>query len=196
MDGMPADSALMLVGVLPAKKDFEIARLLGWYRIPLRMAPKVVDVDYLAFYQTGAFGSADRWQIAWFAPVKGYELTTRRELIRDEPEHPRADEEYYKIQIGSLQKRQEPIKADKWKRVTFLYTTGQLFNHAGSVNDLVVRSDERQTLWRNLRDRAVQSNQYAKNLDDSAILSDPMMLEFFGNLLGSSDLSGEDPLEI
>ena len=34
----------------------EIARLLGWYRIPLRTAPKVVAVDYLAFYQPSAFG--------------------------------------------------------------------------------------------------------------------------------------------
>ena len=52
-----AENALMLVGVLPNPKDLEIARLLGWYRIPLRMAPKIVDVDYVAFYQTSAFGA-------------------------------------------------------------------------------------------------------------------------------------------
>jgi hypothetical protein len=93
MEKTPADNALMLVGVLPAKKDFEIARLLGWYRIPLRMAPKVVDVDYVAFYQTAAFGNNARWQINLFAEVRGHELTTRRELIRDEPDHPHAGEE-------------------------------------------------------------------------------------------------------
>ncbi len=195
MEGNPADSALMLVGVLPAKKDFEIARLLGWYRIPLRMAPKVVDVDYVAFYQTAAFGETARWQINWFAPVKGYELTTRKELIRDEPEHPRADEEYYKMQIGSLQQRSEPITADKWKRITFLYTTGQLFKQASIINDLVVRSDERQILWRNLRDRAAHTNGYLKNMDDAAILSDPAMLEFFGSLLEMDNPQEDKPLD-
>ena len=183
MEKIPADNALMLVGVLPAKKDFEIARLLGWYRIPLRMAPKVVDVDYVAFYQTAAFGNNARWQINWFAEVRGHELTTRRELIRDEPDHPHAGEEYYKIQLGPLQPRPEPIKAEKWKRITFLYTTGQLFNQARIINDLVVRSEERQILWRNLRDRAAHTNPYLKTEEEFALLSDPSLLEIFGPLL-------------
>ena len=51
-------TSLVLVAVMNDPRDLEIARLLGWYRIPLRTAPKVVYVDYLAFYQTGAFGDA------------------------------------------------------------------------------------------------------------------------------------------
>jgi hypothetical protein len=46
-------TSLILVAVLNNPRDLEIARLLGWYRIPLRSAPKVIAVDYLAFYQTG-----------------------------------------------------------------------------------------------------------------------------------------------
>ncbi len=195
MEGNLADSALMLVGVIPARKDFEIARLLGWYRIPLRMAPKVIDVDYIAFYQTAAFGKTARWQISWYAPVKGYELTTRKELIREEPAHPRAEEEYYKIQLGSLLCRSEPIKADKWKRLTFLYTTGQLFNQARIINDLVVKSDERQILWRNLRDRATHANAYLKSMDEPEILSDPVMLEFFGSFLTKGEPPDIDSLD-
>ena len=155
----------------------------------------MVDVDFIAFYQTAAFGDTSRWQINWFAPVKGYELTTRKELIRDEPDHPRANEEYYKIQIGSLQHRSEPITADKWKRITFLYTTGELFNQARIINDLVVRSDERQILWRNLRDRAAHMNPYLQNTDDAAILSDPAMLEFFGSLLMMENSQGDHTLD-
>ena len=49
-------SSLILVCLIPTPRDLEIARLLGWYRIPLRTAPKVVTVDYLAFYQPSAFG--------------------------------------------------------------------------------------------------------------------------------------------
>jgi hypothetical protein len=40
----------VLVVFLPGPQDMDIARLLGWYRIPLRTAPKVVAVDWLAFY--------------------------------------------------------------------------------------------------------------------------------------------------
>jgi hypothetical protein len=148
---------LVLVAVMPSRRDLEIARLLGWYRIPLRFAPKVVAVDFLAFYQTGAFGEENRWRVDSFAPVRGHELTTRGELFRDEPNHPRAAEEYYKISIGSLQTRTAPILSGSWKRLTFLYTTGELFEQAETLNDLVVRSEEREVLWRSLRERA-QSN--------------------------------------
>lgn len=188
MDTIPQETALILVGIMPAKKDFEIARLLGWYRIPLRMAPKVVDVDFLAFYQTAAFGNTSRWQIKWFAEVKGYELTTRRELIRDEPDHPRAGEEYYKLQLGPLRARPEPIKAEKWKRITFLYTTGQLFNRARIINDLVVRSDEREVLWRSLRERAVKT--MGKDFKEETFY-DPAMLEIFGSFMQGRD-DGDD----
>jgi hypothetical protein len=84
-----APEALILVAVVPAPRDLEIARVLGWYRIPLRSAPKVIDVDYLAFYQTAAFGEARRWQIESFAEVRGHELTTRSELFHDQVNHPR-----------------------------------------------------------------------------------------------------------
>ena len=90
---------LILVCVLPEPRDLEIVRLLGWYRIPFRTAPKVVAVDQLAFYQSGSFGESGG-RINFFAQVKGHELTTRGELLKDETNHPRANEEYYKIQVG------------------------------------------------------------------------------------------------
>ena len=72
---------LILVCLLPTPRDLEIARLLGWYRIPLRTSPKVVAVDDLAFYQPSAFGDRGG-QIEFIAPVKGHELTTRGELLK------------------------------------------------------------------------------------------------------------------
>lgn len=158
--GYPDPSALMLVGILPERRDFEMARLLGWYRIPLRFAPKIVSVDYVAFYQTAAFGKEHQWRIETYAAVKGVELTTRRELLRDEPDHPRAGEEYYKLQLGELIPLAKPILAGKWKRITFLYTTGELFYKAKTINDLVVKDAEREVLWRSLRERALQANLY------------------------------------
>jgi hypothetical protein len=179
MSQYPPAEALILVAVLPAERDLEIARLLGWYRIPLRYAPKVVAVDYLAFYQTGAFGTQDRWQISRYAAVRGHELTTRRELFHDQPDHPRAAEEYYRIQIGPLQLMERPLPASRWKRITFLYTTGALFQTAQSINDLVVRSDERELLWRSLRERALESGQYqAAELPEFDL--DPAILAMLG----------------
>lgn len=156
---IPAD-ALVLVVILPSPRDLEIARLLGWYRIPLRWAPKVIDVDYLAFYQTAAFGEHGRWQIRFTAQVLGHELTTRGDLLREEQDHPRAGEEYFKIQVGSLQELPNPVMAGRWRRITFLYTTGAYLNKASQLTDLVVRAEERQLLWSSLRERAVQSGQY------------------------------------
>jgi hypothetical protein len=146
----------------------EIARLLGWYRIPLRTAPKVVAVDYLAFYQPSTF-SERGGQIEFVAPVRGHELTTRGELLKDEADHPRAREEYYKIQIGTLEKLNEPVKSDKWKRLTFLYTTGEYLLKARSLNDLVVDGDERQLLWRSLRERAENEQLYKTDLPEADI---------------------------
>ena len=143
-------TALVLVAVINNARDLDIARLLGWYRIPLRTAPKVIGVDYLAFYQTGAFGD-DKWRIEYVAEVRGHELTTRAELLKTEPDHPRAREEYYKVQIGVLERLPQPILAETWRRITFLYTTGEYLLQAKTVNDLVVQSDERQLLWQALR---------------------------------------------
>jgi hypothetical protein len=148
-------TSLVLVAVVNNPRDLEIARLLGWYRIPLRTAPKVIAVDYLAFYQTGAFGD-EKWCIQYIAPVRGHELTTRAELLKTEPDHPRAKEEYYKVQLGALERLTQPIQAETWRRITFLYTTGEYLLGARTVNDLVVQSDERQLLWQALRERAVQ----------------------------------------
>jgi hypothetical protein len=156
---LPAPTALILVALLNDPRDLEIARLLGWYRIPLRSAPKVVAVDYLAFYQTAAFGE-EKWRIQYVAPVQGHELTTRLELLRDEPDHPHANQEYYKIQLGPLQRLPKPVLAESWRRITFLYTTGEYLRKARTLNDLVVESEERRLLWQALRERAGQPQTY------------------------------------
>lgn len=157
--------SLVLVCLLPTPRDLEIARLLGWYRIPLRTAPKVVAVDYLAFYQPSIFGERGG-QIEWVAPVHGHELTTRADLLKDEADHPHAREEYYKIQIGALERLARPVVSEKWKRITFLYTTGEYLINARTLKDLVVDGDERLILWHSLRERAENEQLYKTDLPD------------------------------
>lgn len=193
MAGYPPETALILVAILPNQRDLEIARLLGWYRIPLRFAPKVIDVDYLAFYQTAAFGESERWQINYFATVRGHELATRAELLRDETDHPRAREEYYKIQIGALERLPNPISAGNWRRITFLYTTGENLCAANTVKDLVVRSEEREILWRSLRERAMRSGQYQSDeLPEQTFDLDPQLLLMLGELSKIQETSHEE----
>jgi hypothetical protein len=178
-------TSLILVCLLPSPRDLEIARLLGWYRIPLRTAPKVIAVDYLAFYQPSVFGERGG-KIEFVAEVRGHELTTRGELLKDEADHPRAREEYYKIQIGGLEKLKEPVVAEKWKRISFLYTTGEYLLNAKSLNDLVVDGDERLVLWRSLRERAENEQLYKTDLPEADIPPEVLMA-----LLGIKEWNGE-----
>ena len=178
---IPPLHALILVAIIPTPRDLEIARVFGWYRIPFKFAPKIVRVDYLAFYQPSTFSEGGKNKIETFAEVRGVELATRKEIIRDEPDHPRADEEYYKIQLGPLIRLNEPISADKWKRITFLYTTGDRFKKAKIINDLVVKSDERKILWRSLRERAAAFSP-EKSLDEPEIDLDDNILAVLGEL--------------
>lgn len=158
----PDPTSLILVSVMNSPRDMEIARLLGWYRIPLRSAPKVIAVDYLAFYQTSAFGDRGS-RIEYLAPVRGHELVTRAELLRDEPNHPHAQKEYFKIQLGPLVQLARPVIATTWRRITFFYTTGDYLLNAETINDLVVDAEERALLWQSLRERANQAQGYLTN---------------------------------
>ena len=186
----PSPDSLILVAVMPERRDLEIARLLGWYRIRFKSAPKVLETDYIAFYQTGAFGRDHRWQIEFFAELRGHELVMRRELFRDEPEHPRANEEYVKLALGPLQSLPEPIRAGIWKRITFLYTTGALLSSARELGDLVVGTEERAGLWRILRERAILGGRYrAEDLSD--LVLDPALTILLGGLW-----SGGAPIDV
>ena len=149
-------SDLVLVAILKDKRDLEIARVLGWYRIPLKSAPKTVAVDCLAFYQTAKFGD-EKWAINYVAPVRGHELVTRAELLRTQPDHPRANEMYYKVQIGPLERLARPVPSRAWRRITFLYTTGEKLLAATELNDLIVQSDERERLWKALYERGLRA---------------------------------------
>jgi hypothetical protein len=183
---LPKPTDLFLVAYMPNPRDMEIARLFGWYRIPLRTAPKVVAVDYLAFYQPTSFGN-QKWRIEYYARVRGHELVTRADLLREEADHPKAREEYFKIQLGTLVHLSKPILADKWKRITFFYTTGEYFLRAGIISDLVVHSDERKLLWRALREKADRSQIYGSpKLPEMDV--DP---EILATLLGIREMASD-----
>ncbi|MDH3943292.1 MAG: hypothetical protein OEV06_04265 [Anaerolineae bacterium] len=176
---------LVLVALMPHPRDLEIARVLGWYRIPLSTAPKIIAVDYLAFYQPASFMDR-KWLIESVAPVRGYELATRAELLKDEQSHPRAAEEYFKIQLGPIEPLPSPVPAaEKWKRITFLYTTGERMLRAETIRDLAVHDEERRVLWSALRERAMADQGYqVGSLPED--FNAPEIMALF-NLLGNEE---------
>ncbi len=184
-----SEDALVLVAIMPDPRDMDIARLLGWYRIPLKSAPKILHPDAIAFYQTSSFAKGHRSRIECYAEVTGVELTTRAELFRDEPDHPRAHEEYFKVQLGSLEPLPRPVPADEWKRFTFFYTTGSRLLTAGSIRGLAMNARERGDVWRLLREREAEYGR-AEGVPGGELPEDlPQELLF---LLGNLSLSGLD----
>jgi hypothetical protein len=172
-------AALILVAIIPTPEDLQIARVLGWYRIPIKSAPRILNVDYLAFYQPASFQER-KWRVEYLAPVRGHELMTRIDLLQSESNHPRADEEYFKIQLGPVHQLRYPILAGKWKRFTFLYTTGEYFLRANNLTDLTVNPGERRRLWKALRERGSCLPEYHTD----TTLEDEISMELLTSLLG------------
>lgn len=119
-------AARVLVCVVTRPADLARAREQGWYRVPVRRAPRALAAEYIAFYQTAAFG-AERWSVRWLAPVLRVSIAARHELLPDEPCHPRAGDRYYRLAIGPLAALPLPVPARRLRRVSFIPTTlGQL----------------------------------------------------------------------
>ena len=135
----------------------KIIKAEGWYRIPQKHAPKGLHAEYFAFYFGRRFG-AEKWAIHYFAPQLGNELTTRLALFPDQPAHPRAQEMYYKVQLGPLQKLPEPIVSLRWRRITFLHTTWDRFQDATEINDLFVDGEPYvDRLYATLKEKGIQA---------------------------------------
>jgi very-short-patch-repair endonuclease len=140
----------VLVAIMNNLLDFDIALHQQWYRIPVRSASGRLKERWpprwLAFYQTKVFGD-ERWAINWYAPVRGIRVVARRELLPEDPSHPRADELYHRIEIGPLQRLPRPIVSRRWRRIVFIPTTWEKFARAVEINDLYDESPLEDRLW-------------------------------------------------
>lgn len=147
----PDPAARVLVAVITRPRDLRLLREQGWYRIPAKHAPPRLAADYLALYQTAAFGKQERWQVRYYAPVLSYALLPRRELLPDEADHPRAAELYYRLELGDLAELAVPVPAAKLRRITFIATTFGQLQRAQDVRELWHPPEEREAagagLW-------------------------------------------------
>lgn len=141
----------VLVALVNSPRDLEIAERERWYRIPTRHAPKYFSgAQVLGFYLPGAFPER-KWSIDSYALVRGHELVRRRDLLPEEAAHPRADETYYKLQLGESHSRVPPIVSKRGRRVLFLWTNWEKFSTAREWNDLYLRTTAHEKLYDALR---------------------------------------------
>jgi hypothetical protein len=141
----------VLVAIINNKRDFAIARDEHWYRIPVKRAPRrAINAPILAFYQTKVFGP-EGWAINYWAEAKEWEIVKRIELLPQEPSHPRANDDYYKIHLGELKRLPHPIISKKWRRITFIITTWERLTRAKEVKELLHGDIWEERLYRVLR---------------------------------------------
>jgi len=125
----------VLVATVKTPDDLRIAREEGWYRVPVRKAPKaLLSAHYIAFYQPASFGEDGR-RIRHYARIRGISVCERRKLIPDE-DHPKAREPYYRVEIGKLLELPRPIYNARGMRVVFLRTTLDRLFSAGEIGEL------------------------------------------------------------
>ncbi|MFN8531040.1 MAG: hypothetical protein U0670_20755 [Anaerolineae bacterium] len=147
----------VLVGVINRKRDLDLLLAEHWYRIPQGRMPRGVHTEYLSFFLSGAAAPrtsldasstpsepAKRTSlpgIHWFAEYRGVELVYRHQLLPKEADHPRANEVYYKIQVGELRAKTPPILNPTRRSLTFIYTTWDRFLLAQTIPDLYSTAD-------------------------------------------------------
>ncbi len=142
----------VLIAIMNNKTDWSRVQDEGWYRIPVKHAPEPVPhIDIIAFYFTKPFGS-DKWAVHYYAAVTGHELLTRKDLIPGQPDHKRAGDWYYKLELGPLQHKIPPIKTERWRRVTFVFTTGDRFEAAEDMSDLLLNQSPTGHLYVTLKE--------------------------------------------
>jgi hypothetical protein len=160
------DDPAVLIVVVNAPADLIRARDEGWYRIPLARAPARIGAEYLAFYLTGAFPPDERWGVRWLAPVRGYTIATRRELIPTEPDHPHGGQLYYRVSLGPLEALPRPIPSRRLRRITFIPTTLTRLQTAVEINDLWVKSSQQERLWTALKQAGIEAERQYPLADD------------------------------
>jgi hypothetical protein len=157
----------VLVAYVPSPEDFDIVRREGWYRIPQRFAPKGLHAEYLAFYFGSKFGE-EKWAIHYYARSAGHELARRRDLLPDQPDHPHADDIYYKVQLEPLHKLAQPIVSLRWRRVTFIHTTWDRFQDATEINDLFIEGGPYvDRLYATLKERGIRAERDYRVSEDA-----------------------------
>ena len=148
-------SKTVLVCVLKTKSDLRILLKQNWYRIPVAYLPKR-KFSHLAFYQPAVFGKGGQ-RIQYYARVKTSKIAKRVELLPREKNHPRAHDDYLKIELAWVKKLARPIKNVVPRRVSFGFTTLKSLLKAGDILELYGIAPTEQIIERGLNNLGIKT---------------------------------------
>ncbi len=116
-----SEDKLVLVGVLKSKNDRRILLRHRWYRIPVEFLPKR-RFEYIAFYQPIIFGKHGK-RVEYYGKVLRKKVYKRIQLLPKEPDHPRAKDDYLKVEFAELKRLPRPVRNIIPRRVFFGFTS-------------------------------------------------------------------------
>jgi len=148
-----------LVALVPSRRDWNLIRTQGWYRIPVRFAPPMVKdgtIEYIAFYFPSVFGD-EKQRIQWYSPITSLVVRKRIELFPDEPTHKHAHWEYYVVGCADLRHLPHIIPSRKPRRLLFIPTTIKKLLTAPEINYLFNDSPLEDLLWLQLLEGGIPS---------------------------------------
>ncbi len=150
-DQQPGTYDTVLVAVLKDPRDLEIARDQHWYRIPVDRLPKrAIGARVLAFYQPKVFGE-ESWAIRYYARANRWTQARRIDLLPEEPDHPRAQQPYYQVWLGPLERLPHPVVSRRWRRISFIVTHWGRLLDVEAVEDLLHGTIWDEYLWKAMR---------------------------------------------
>jgi len=150
----------VLVGVINRKRDLKHLLEDHWYRIPQDRMHLGIHTEYVSFFLSGGPFKEMSGGIHYYGRLQGVELRTRRDLLPNEANHPRADQTYYRLSISPVKQKKPPVLNPTKRSIAFVYTTWDRFVSAQTIGDLYSKADHFvDRIHAVLRQRGVKSQQ-------------------------------------
>lgn len=151
---MPTHTQPALVGIVPRKELWLIIQKEKWYHIPVKSAPHNISfVKYLAFYFPECFSKEQRHRVNHYAKVLDVDIVKRVQLFPKELEHERAQENYYQLHLGQINKLPQIIPCKRM--IIHIPTNRQKLFTAKEINDLWDTSPLEEKMYQALKKQMI-----------------------------------------
>ena len=147
-----------LVGIVPRRNLWTKIRDERWYHIPVESASKTAPfAEHLAFYFPSVFGKELQYRVSYYANVQRIDIVKRIQLFPKEPEHPRAQKDYYQFHLGKVDKLPRSIPSKRWRRIVHIPTSREKLFSAREINDLYDTSPIEEKMYREMKEREIEA---------------------------------------
>ncbi|HNS33412.1 MAG TPA: DUF559 domain-containing protein [bacterium] len=147
-----------LVGIVPRKNLWEVIQREHWYHIPVDSAPKnALLLEYIGFYFPSVFGKTLQYKVSFYAEVERVDVVKRIKLFPDEPEHERAEKDYFKFSLKEMQELPESIPSLRWRRIVHIPTSYEKLVTAKEINDLYDTSPIEEKMYDEIKKQQIRA---------------------------------------